>query len=75
MSPELYEELTGALRNNEGQLGMVFALIEEGKTTNREFVEGGAAIGMALPNWGRHVSLLSCMGPTQSQPQTAYLTN
>jgi hypothetical protein len=43
MSPELYEELAGALRNNEGQLGMVFALLEEGKTTNREFVEGGAA--------------------------------
>jgi len=36
MSPELYEELAGALRNNEGQLGMVFALLEEGKTTNRE---------------------------------------
>ncbi len=43
MSPELRDELAGALRNNEGQLGKVFALLEEGKTTNRELVEGGAA--------------------------------
>jgi hypothetical protein len=37
------EELRVALSNNEGQLGKVFALLEEGKTTNRELVEGGAA--------------------------------
>lgn len=43
MSPELREELASALRNNDGQLGKVFALLEEGETTNREFVEGGAA--------------------------------
>ncbi len=43
MSPELRDELADALRNNEGQLGKVFALLEEGKTTNRELVEGGAA--------------------------------
>lgn len=43
MSPELYEELAGALRNNEGQLGKVFSLLEDGKITNRELVEGGAA--------------------------------
>jgi hypothetical protein len=43
MSPELYEELAGALRNNEGQLGKVFSLLEEGKLSNRELVEGGAA--------------------------------
>ena len=43
MSPELRDELAGALRNNEGQLGKVFALLEEGKTTNRELVDGGAA--------------------------------
>ena len=43
MSPELRDELSAALRNNEGQLGKVFALLEEGKTTNRELVEGGAA--------------------------------
>lgn len=42
MSPELRDELVGALRNNDGQLGKVFALLEEGKTTNRELVEGGA---------------------------------
>jgi hypothetical protein len=43
MIPELYEELAGALRNNEGQLGKVFSLLEEGKLSNRELVEGGAA--------------------------------
>lgn len=43
MNPELRDELSTALRNNEGQLGKVFALLEEGKTTNRELVEGGAA--------------------------------
>lgn len=43
MSPELRGELASALRNNEGQLGKVFALLEAGKTTNRELVEGGAA--------------------------------
>jgi hypothetical protein len=37
------EELRVALSNNEGQLGKVFALLEDGKTTNRELVEGGAA--------------------------------
>jgi hypothetical protein len=43
MNEELHVELSDALRNNEGQLGKVFALLEEGKTTNRELVEGGAA--------------------------------
>ena len=43
MSPELCDELAGAIRNNDGQLGKVFALLEEGKTNNRELVEGGAA--------------------------------
>jgi len=43
VSPELREELASALRNNDGQLGKVFALLEDGKTTNRELVEGGAA--------------------------------
>lgn len=43
MNPELHDELSAALRNNDGQLGKVFALLEEGRTTNRELVEGGAA--------------------------------
>jgi len=43
VSPELRDELEIAFRNNEGQLGKVFALLEGGKTTNRELVEGGAA--------------------------------
>ena len=40
---ELRAELEDALRKNEGQLGKVFALLADGKTTNRELVEGGAA--------------------------------
>jgi len=43
VSPELREEIAAALHNNEGRLGKVFALLEVGKTTNRELVEGGAA--------------------------------
>lgn len=43
ISESLRSELSCALRNNDGQLGKVFALLEEGKTTNRELVEGGAA--------------------------------
>lgn len=43
MSPELRADLAGAPRNNEGQLGKVFTLLEEGTTTNCELVEGGAA--------------------------------
>jgi hypothetical protein len=43
MTPELRSELSAALRNNQGQLGKVFALIEDGMKTNRELVEGGAA--------------------------------
>lgn len=43
MSPELRAELAEALRNNAGQLGRVFVLLEEGKETNRDLVEGGAA--------------------------------
>jgi hypothetical protein len=39
----LHTELAAALRNNDGQLGKVFALLEEGKVTNRELVEGGGA--------------------------------
>ena len=37
----LHIELAAALRNNDGQLGKVFALLEEGKVTNRELAEGG----------------------------------
>lgn len=48
MSPELRDELAGAIRNNEGQLGKVFALLEEGKTNNRELVEGGAAANQGV---------------------------
>lgn len=36
-------ELAAALRNNDGQLGKVFALLEEGKVTNRELADGGGA--------------------------------
>lgn len=43
MRPELRDELASALRNNDGQLGKVFLLLEAGKATNRELVEGGAA--------------------------------
>jgi hypothetical protein len=43
LTPELRAELEDALRNNEGQLGKVFALLADGKITNRELVEGGAA--------------------------------
>jgi len=43
MSPELREELAAALRNNDGQLGKVFALLEGGAVSNRDLVEGGAA--------------------------------
>lgn len=43
MTPELREELVNALRNNEGQLGKVFSLLEGGMSSNREFVEAGAA--------------------------------
>lgn len=43
MNEELRVELSDALRNNSGQLGKVFALLEEGKESNRELVEGGAA--------------------------------
>jgi hypothetical protein len=39
----LHTELSEALRNNDGQLGKVFALLEEGKVTNRELAEGGGA--------------------------------
>jgi hypothetical protein len=43
MSPEVRTELEAALRENDGQLGKVFALLEAGRTTNRELVEGRAA--------------------------------
>jgi hypothetical protein len=43
LSTELRGELEDALRNNEGQLGKVFALLQDGSKTNRELVEGGAA--------------------------------
>jgi hypothetical protein len=43
VSPELYDELSEALRNNDGKLGLVFALLEAGKTSTRELVDGGAA--------------------------------
>lgn len=43
ISEPLRSELAEALRSNDGQLGRVFVLLEEGKTTNRELVEGGAA--------------------------------
>jgi len=41
MNYDLRGELESALRNNIGQLGKVFALIEEGKVTNRELADGG----------------------------------
>ena len=43
MTSELRDELEQALRGNEGQLGKVFALLEQGKSTNRELVEAGGA--------------------------------
>ena len=43
MTPDLRAELENALRGNDGQLGKVFALLEEGKVTNRELAEGGGA--------------------------------
>ena len=43
MTPEVRTELEAALRENDGQLGKVFALLEAGRTTNRELVEGRAA--------------------------------
>ena len=43
MTPGLREELTEALRSNDGQLGKVFALLESGSVTNRELVDGLAA--------------------------------
>lgn len=43
MTPELHQELTQALRSNDGQLGKVFALLESGSVTNRELVDGFAA--------------------------------
>ena len=43
ISESLRRELGEALRSNDGQLGRVFVLLEEGKTTDRELVEGGAA--------------------------------
>jgi hypothetical protein len=47
----LHIELAAALRNNDGQLGKVFALLEEGKVTNRELAEcGGAANQGAAAN-------------------------
>jgi hypothetical protein len=39
----LREELTEALRSNYGNLGKVFALLSEGKSSRRELVERGAA--------------------------------
>lgn len=43
ISEPLRSELSEALRGNDGQLGRVFVLLEEGKTTNRELAEGGGA--------------------------------
>ena len=43
MTPEMRTELEAALRENDGQLGKVFALLEAGKKTNRELFEGRAA--------------------------------
>jgi hypothetical protein len=43
ISDPLQIELAAALRSNDGQLGKVFALLEEGKVTNRELAEGGGA--------------------------------
>ena len=37
LPPELRTEIEDALRNNEGQLGKVFALFADGKTTMRLF--------------------------------------
>ena len=42
LSPTLREELSEVLRNNDGQLGKVFVLLESGAVSNRTR-EGGAA--------------------------------
>jgi len=39
----LRDELIQTLRSNDGQLGKVFELLEQGLTTNRELAEGGGA--------------------------------
>jgi hypothetical protein len=43
MTSHVRDELAEALRDNNGQLGKVFALLELGETTNRELVDGQAA--------------------------------
>ncbi len=43
MTSHVRDEIAEALRNNDGQLGKVFVLLELGKTTNIELVDGHAA--------------------------------
>lgn len=51
MTPELREELTQALRDNQGQLGKVFVLIEDGMQSDKEIAaRGGAANPAAVWN-------------------------
>jgi hypothetical protein len=73
MSPELRDELASALRNNEGQLGKVFLLIEEGKTTNREFVEGGAAANEGAVGNLRRVIMTVFEGNLPKAPSRALI--
>lgn len=40
----LLEELTEALRKNDSQVDMVLAVLENGKTMNREVVDVGSAL-------------------------------
>ena len=40
---DIQDEISGAIRRNERQLGVVFRLREEGVTSNRDLVEQGAA--------------------------------
>jgi hypothetical protein len=42
-TPAVEAEIRAALATNDGNLGRVYALLAEGKSTNRELVEGGAA--------------------------------
>jgi hypothetical protein len=44
MNQELRVELSEALRNNTGQLEKVFALLEAGMETNREFLDAIAYV-------------------------------
>ena len=44
-SPEVQAELRTALAQNQGKLGIVYKLLEDGLRTNKELVEGGGGAG------------------------------